>query len=246
MNREKTGFINILERMNEFLAQTRIIEINGYKAVLKEYRRESGIIKWFFIKTAGLTTKVYPYTMDPYTRMMRETSFMDKADIINRPHIILKDWIGRVIIREYIEGEHFNPHDLDGYRDLARVFALLHSSGYALGDAKFHNFIRSNNKYYIIDAEQAIETKDYSYMYWDIMVFLITTTYGLIEKHLLNALNIVKKTYSLFLETYLDTSYEETYKILSAYNKFNYRAIAYILLPIPYNIYYVKTIESLI
>ncbi len=246
--RTKPWFTSLLERMDEFFAQTRIIEINSFKAVLKEYMRESGVIKWFLIKTAGLTTKVYPYTMDPVDRMKREISFMEKEsrDIVKKPRILIKDWVGKSIIREYIEGEHFKPDDLSAYKDIAYIIASLHREGYVLGDTKFYNFIRSDTGYYIIDAEQAIKTSDPSYMYWDIMVFLLTTTYSLIEKYFFDAVNIVKESYNKFLQSYLEADYDHSYRVLSMYNKFNYRTLAYLLFPLPYNIYYIKAIETLI
>ncbi len=241
-------FKNILDVMNEFFAQVRIVEINGNKYVLKEYESEHGLIKWFLIKTAGVTTKVYPYTMDPLERMVRETKFMDDVrDIVNTPKIILRDWIGRSIVREYVEGEPFKPtDDPRDYRGIAEVLAEIHRYGYALGDTKFYNFIRTDQGYYVIDGEQAIKTDDPSFMYWDIMVFTITVVYGLINTYLGRSLKIVPRVLEGFIKSYLENGGEYAYRVLSMYNKFNYITLTYVLLPIPYNRHYIRVVESLI
>ncbi len=239
---------NIFDIIDDFLSQVKVFMLNDKKYVLKKYTSEQGIIKWFLIKAAGTTAKVYPYTMDPDKRMLRETFFMENiGKAINTPKIIVKDWIGKTIIREYIEGEIFKPSDdTKPYYVIGTILARIHEKGFVLGDTKFYNFLIKNNKYYLIDGEQAIKSNDPSYRYWDLMVFNITIIYGLINRYLGKSLKIVNNVVKAFFEGYIDYGGDFYENTLLMYNKFNYRTLAYLLLPLPYNIYYIKVIESLI
>jgi len=245
LSKKKSGLLGII---NEMLSQSTVLEVHGKRFIVKNYNSEQGIIKWFLIKAAGFTTKVYPYTMNPRERMVREISFFEYINkIINTPRIYIKDWIGKIVVREYIEGETFDPaSSLDEYYEIGGILARIHLENYVLGDSKYYNFLKSNNKYYIVDGEQAIKSNDQSYMYWDLFVFSTTVIYGLIDRYWNKALEHVNNVLKSFFNGYIDVDQKHGYRVLQQYSRFNYRALAYMLLPIPYNMQYIKIIESLI
>ncbi|MET1160028.1 MAG: serine/threonine protein kinase [Thermoprotei archaeon] len=241
-------FPDIVKLLDTAFSQARILNINGRRYVYKSYNREVGIIKWFFIKVAGITTKVYPYTADPLLRMKRELEFIDELkDYLGLPRVILRDWIGKSIVREYVEGVVFDPvSDPIEYRHIGELLARIHSYGYALGDTKFQNFVKTSDGYIVVDSEQAIKTSDYGFMYWDIIVFTVTSIYGFISKKPLRALVEIKPRLREFLGGYIERGGSLAETVLKCYTRFNYRGLVYILLPTPYNIQYFRVIEELL
>lgn len=239
------GIIEILE---DFLKQSKILYINDQPFIYKQYSREHGLVKWFFIKAANLFVQAYPFTLEPKNRMIRETTFMeDNAKPIKTPRIIVKDWISTSVVREYLEGTHFNPYfDRDEYYVLGEVIAKIHSYGYVMGDTKYTNFLKIHSQYYVIDAEQAIRTNSYNYMYWDIFVFLTTTMYRVMTDNPLKGTDIIYDRINSFLNGYVSSIEYDYHAILSNVNKLNYKAIIYVLLPYPYNMLFIKAIKQLI
>ncbi|RLG79549.1 MAG: hypothetical protein DRO13_05780 [Thermoprotei archaeon] len=239
---------NIVEIVNSMFSQSRIIVVNGRKYVVKNYTSEAGLVKWLLVKTAGVTAKVYPYTVDPSERMSREVLFIDSMkNIIDLPRVIIKDWISKVVVREFVEGEVFSPSSgVREYRSIGRLLAVIHSHGFALGDTKFQNFVKSKTGYYVIDGEQAVRTDDYSYMYWDVMVFCVTCTYGLISSKPMGSLRKMQEYIAGFLEGYVEEGGKKAERVISVYNRFNYKGLAYVLLPTPYNLYYFRVIEEFV
>jgi len=240
----KTSFLSYLD---SFFSQTRVVEVNGVKRVVKNYRSEPGLIKWFLIRASGVVTRVYPYTLDPAARMKREVEFMTNPKCpVKRPRVIEADWNEMVVVREYVEGRHIDPANPAEYSSIGRTLAELHTAGFALGDSKIYNFIITpGGSIYVVDGEQAIETSDTSYMYWDLIVFTITSTYVLIEKQPLEAVQIARSAYRELLESYISNGGETARRVLAEHEKFNYKPLLYILLPLPYNIIYSKIIRKL-
>lgn len=238
---------DLLELVNSFLSQIRVVEVDDRKFVVKRYSKESGIIKWLLIKAGCNLSKSYLYAMDPLERMERETSFMEKLhDQICTPRIVLKDWADLLVVREYIQGEPCKPDDASELKSVASLLARVHDLGYALGDTKFHNFVVASGKCCIVDAEQSIETSDEGYMYWDIFVFVTVLAYYAINRYLTRAASSFKSTAKYFLERYVEARGREGLDLLRNYDKLNYRTVAYLLLPIPYSAYYLKIVEEVL
>jgi len=238
---------SVIDLINEAFSQSTIYESGGQKFVLKMYGKETGLVKWFLIKAAGVTTKVYPYAFDPYERMKREIEFFNNLHHeFKTPKVYLIDWVSKTIVREYVDGKPFNPDD-EGkrYRELGAILAGVHETGFVLGDTKYHNFlITLDNTYYVVDGEQSIRSMDDSLRYWDIMVFSITTIYGLISKYGARSLKLIEDILDQFIEGYTERGGVGFKKVLLNYNRFNYKALIYVLLPVPYSFQYIRVIEQ--
>jgi len=178
--------------------------------------------------------------------MKREVSFFENSILNNTPRIIVKDWLNKLIVREYLDGSTIDPLKHEDVIKIAKTFANIHEYGYSLGDSKYTNFIISNNSVYIVDAEQAIYTNRYEYMYWDIMVFLTTLIYSLIEKMNVKATSLSRNLIEIFINKYIEYGGERSERVLECYNRFNYKALIFILLPIPYSLYYVNALNKVL
>jgi tRNA A-37 threonylcarbamoyl transferase component Bud32 len=234
--------------VENIVKQSEILDINGSMYVYKKYSKEPGLIKWFLIKTANLIVQAYPFTINPRRRMIREVTFMDDHEKqVRTPKIILKDWITNSIVREYIVGKVFDPlMNEKEYENIGKVLAETHNSEYVLGDTKYTNFMKSDNEYYIIDAEQAVKTTNKAYMYWDIFVFTTTIIYGILFKKPIIDPSFIKERITSLINSYIDKINYEYQEILSYINKINYKSLIYMLLPYPYNTIYIKTLKQLL
>jgi len=234
-------------RVEAALSQTSPVIVDGVKLVFKNYAREPGVLKWFLVKTADIVARVYPYTLDPATRMKREVEFFEhEACPVPRPRIFAKDWIKLVLVREFVEGKHADPRDPCDYRVVGEALAKLHSAGFALGDSKLYNFvITPSGSIYVIDGEQAIETWNKGYMYWDLLVFAVTATYALIEASTRRALQVAENAYRELLESYLAVGGVFAERVLMEREKINYKILAHVLLPIPYNVVYSRVVAGI-
>ncbi len=234
--------------VENIVKQSEILNINGSTYVYKKYSKEPGLIKWFLIKAANLIVQAYPFTINPRRRMMREVMFMDDhGKQVKTPKIILKDWTTNSIVREYIVGEVFDPlMNEKEYEKIGMVLARTHNSEYTLGDTKYTNFMRSNNEYYVIDAEQAVRTTNKAYMYWDIFVFVTTIIYGILFKKPIIDLDFIKERITSLINGYINNIGYEHQEILGYVDKINYKSLVYMLLPYPYNIVYIKTLKQLL
>jgi len=234
-------------RVEAVLSQTSPVIVDGVKLVFKNYAREPGVLKWFLVKTANIMARAYPYTLDPATRMKREVEFFEhKACPVSRPRVFAKDWIKLVLVREFVEGKYADPRNPSDYRVVGETLAKLHNAGFALGDSKLYNFIITpSGSVYVIDGEQAIETWNEGYMYWDLLVFVITATYALIEVNAWKALQVAENTYRELLESYLASGGVFAERVLMEREKINYKILAHMLLPIPYNVVYSKIVASI-
>ncbi len=235
----------LFEVLDNMFSQSKIIEINDQRYVLKNYNYEPGLIKWFLVKTANLIVKVYPYVLDPATRMNREIIFLRNIrNRIHAPRIILIDWMSKQIIREYIEGKPIDPSNQELYKVIGETLARIHLTGYVIGDAKYLNFIHADNIIYIIDGEQAIETNDKRYMAWDIAEFLITAIYHVLASKIITS-KIIEKYTRLLINGYCEINTECSNVLTNIYNT-KIKKIIYLLLPIPYSIIMIKTIKEAI
>jgi tRNA A-37 threonylcarbamoyl transferase component Bud32 len=226
---------SLFDYLDSFFSQSKPFEVNGFKYVLKNYTREAGIVKWMVVRSASSVFRVYPYVSDPFKRMEREVEFL-RASLpgVQKPAIIIADWKGISIVREYVEGNIVSPLDPATYREVGRLLASIHSGGYALGDAKYYNFLAGEKSTYIIDGEQALHTDNPRHKAWDIGVFLITASYGFI-----NAKSILQpKRYLNYVDEML-SSYREVnpdyMEVFSGFKSLLIRNIATLLTPPPLN-----------
>ncbi|ADI31782.1 serine/threonine protein kinase [Staphylothermus hellenicus] len=241
----KRGFVEVVE---EFFKQTKILYIDDCPFVHKQYSKEPGLVKWFFIKAANLFVKAYPFVLEPRSRMIRETSFMDdEYKLVKTPHIIVKDWVSTSIIREYINGTHFDPYfDEQEYFRLGKELAMIHNSGYVMGDTKYTNFLKIDDKFYVVDAEQAIRSNSHDYMFWDIFVFITTIIYKMMVDNPFRTKDLIRGRMNNFLNGYISAIEHDYYSILSNVDKFNYKTIMFMLLPYPLYIIFNDMIKQLI
>lgn len=174
--------------------QSRIIEIEGKKAVIKCYSLSAGI-KWYFISTYF---RSYPYASNYKTRMDREMNFLTyRWQEIKVPKLIDIDYVNSCIVREFVDGKELS----NAYFSIfGKALRYIHDKGFALGDTKLENFLIKDDKVYVIDAEQAIETNNISYFAWDLLVFLLFTSYKYIND---------LRTYEILIKQFL-SSYEIT------------------------------------
>ncbi|BDC19789.1 serine/threonine protein kinase [Acidianus sp. HS-5] len=177
--------------------QSKLVKLEEKEIVIKCYSTSAGI-KWYFISSFF---KSYPYASDPKERMNREIDFFTRSwKEIGTPKIIDMDYDTNCIMRDYIKGRPIEREE--DFAMLGKAFKTIHESGIALGDTKIENFI-INEKIYIIDAEQAIETNDEKYFAWDILVFLLFLSYKYI-----NDLKNFEKMTKVFLDSYNPTQRE--------------------------------------
>ncbi|ARM76465.1 serine/threonine protein kinase [Acidianus manzaensis] len=151
--------------------QTKILEVDGQKFAMKCYALNAGL-KWYFISSFF---RSYPYASDYKIRMDREIDFFTtKWEEIGVPKIIDIDCENSCVIREYINGEQIG---INHFVKLGKSMRYIHDNGFALGDTKLENFLVKDDKIYVIDAEQAIRTKETTYYAWDILVFLLFVSF---------------------------------------------------------------------
>ena len=234
-----------MDFLDDILKQTTIEERDGRKVVIKIYRKETGIVKWFIIKSLSLPLQLYPFTFMARERMRREIDFFQsRPGGVLTPEIYDVNWSELYIVREYVEGEWFNYKDkAEVYRDVAKTIARIHESGYALGDSKFTNFLRSSKGIYVVDAEQSIPSRDKNHMAWDLLVLLITLYHivitnkpFIIPKEFLNKMKEFLKTY---IEEYDLEPVEKVIKNVKL------RTVIHVLLPPLQGYWFVKVFKDL-
>ncbi len=144
----------MIERLFSLLYQS---EVSG-KVVIKRYSIIKGI-KWV---PAKLLLPFYPYALSPSERASREATFL--LSDLPTPKLIA---IGKnFIIREYLEGEVLGPKP----REVALAIWEAHKRGWALGDAKYDNFLVKDGELYYIDGEQALRDPFSKLRFADVVV----------------------------------------------------------------------------
>lgn len=125
-------------------------EVKG-DVVIKRYSWIKGL-KWL---PAKLLLPSFPYSINPSERLFREASFL--LSDLPTPRLIA---IGKnFLIREYLEGEILGPKP----KEIAEALWRAHKRGWALGDAKYDNFLLKDGELYYIDGEQAIRNSKYAF-----------------------------------------------------------------------------------
>ncbi len=165
-----------ISMLEPLLAQSVIIRKD--KKVVKNYSHVTGLFKWSIL--ANIYRLGYPFAMSPSARMRRELRFFfcmkSMGTSIGIPLIYSFDIEKNILVREYIEGRLIKPEDSnnDSYI-LGKILGELHSLGWTLGDTKSDNFIiGEDNRYYVIDAEQAERLAfDPRMRAWDILTALL-------------------------------------------------------------------------
>ncbi|EZQ06894.1 serine/threonine protein kinase [Candidatus Acidianus copahuensis] len=159
--------------IKSFYWQSKIVKIGDSKYVLKCYSANAGI-KWYFI--SSLFSRSYPYSADPLLRMRREVDFLTFPwKKITVPKLIDIDYYTNCIIREFSEGRE--PSTTDDFYGIGYGLRAIHDNEFVMGDTKLENFLLSNEKTSVIDAEQAIKSNNVEYKSWDILVFSLFLAY---------------------------------------------------------------------
>jgi tRNA A-37 threonylcarbamoyl transferase component Bud32 len=234
-----SGFIGLLDYLSK---QSKIIELNNSKYVVKSYASEHGILKWYLVALGNIPIQKFPFVHDPVKRMEREVSFMRRADCFSKPEIYIVDYKEVKIVRSFINGVVYgfnaplNIHSL-----VARELGACHEAGWVLGDTKISNFIVGDGEVYIIDAEQAIDKYNHEFAAWDLLVLISTLSIdGYIESITTNRYGEVVKT---ILSSYLN-EFREAGEVIKALSTSEFKLLAYILIPFPLNITYHRVISE--
>lgn len=234
----------VIDQIDKGFSQVSFEEIACVKIVVKSYGVEKSYAKWFFIKTFSLPAKLYPFAMNPYERIKREVYFTEKnleEGIV--PRIILVDWIGKRVVKEYINASTFDLTNLVRYEFVAKLLSRIHDKGFALGDSKYSNFLVKDHELFLVDAEQAIETNNVNFMFWDLIVFLSTCMTKLIYGcHKREGLESILEA---FLNRYVEQSCRAV-EVMESIRNVKYRLATYTLIPYPFNIKLVSMIREII
>jgi|ECHnycMinimDraft_1075156.scaffolds.fasta_scaffold01804_2 tRNA A-37 threonylcarbamoyl transferase component Bud32 len=186
------GFTSTFERLiKESYSQSRISNIGGVKVVVKNYGSPYSI-KWYFITAAFFN---YPYVADPRKRLSREMDFMlgDWKDFLT-PRIIDFDLEEPSLTREFLEGDE---PDSDQMKLVGKGLREVHDKGIVMGDTKVSNFLVSEGKLYVIDAEQSTSSDSEELKAWDLLVLFVFLAYKY-----LNDLDQFEKGLEAFLDSY--------------------------------------------
>jgi len=227
---------SILGYLDDFSKQTQIYEFNGVKLVVKNYRKETGILKWLLINATNLTINIYPFTFQPIKRLEREAFFFRAApEVLNKPRVYVTDFLKIRLIREYIDGNSFiNLNSEEAYQDLGNHVGMLHREGWALGDSKISNFIYSVEGIYIVDAEQAIPSTDNRHYAWDLIVLASTMVLFNIES-VVQRKNDLEKIMDSFIKGYVEGCNTVVKEVARVLEKPSFKALAYLLVPHPFS-----------
>lgn len=234
------GIGNLLEKS---WRQSRVVDIDGMKIVLKTYGEEAGIVKWLLVSTANTFINLYPFSVNPSIRLRREVSFMRAQNIsVPRPEIYLINYVKPSLYREYVEGEIVDPSSSQDMENVAATLCSIHQSGYVLGDSKISNFIKSHeNAIYVIDAEQSTTTKSEIHRAWDLFVFLATSSLKVYGKAVKNNY-LYENVFSAFISSYSEClkSTRPLEELLKPY----FTALFSTLIPPPLNLLLYRVIKS--
>ncbi len=172
-----TGVKRILRAEIEGLVGSVTLYKGGFKsAVVKRYLTPA-TAKW--VVAAGLALPIYPYRLDPRSRLEAEyeaaCSLLDAG--LPAPEPILVDPRGLKAAYEYIPGQPLhhiiarNP-EAPSIAEAAALLARLHHEGWVMGDANPSNFIVAEDSTYLIDLEQARRSSSLRHRAWDIAVLV--------------------------------------------------------------------------
>ncbi|BCU70789.1 hypothetical protein [Stygiolobus caldivivus] len=178
----------------DIYVQTKIVAVEDKKLVMKCYNSSTSF-KWYFISPSF---RNYPYSSDPRERMNREINFLTyRWDSIKTPRIIDFDLEQTCLYREFIDGEEIK--EIEQFEKLGKAIKYIHEQGFVMGDTKLENFIVSEGRITVIDAEQAITSNDISYRSWDLLVLSFSIAYTFIKDPLMfgKAIDSVYSSYGL-------------------------------------------------
>ncbi len=150
-------------------SQIKVVNYGDTKKVLKRYNSINSK-KWLL---SPLFQIVYPFATLSKSRLERELEFLNSNNQIKKPKVYGFNLEKKELYREYINGK-------SAYCDGSKIGELLyeiHREGYCLGDSKLDNFVFDGDNTYIIDAEQAMKTRNKRYMYWDISLLILSAAY---------------------------------------------------------------------
>ncbi|BBD72540.1 hypothetical protein HS1genome_0929 [Sulfodiicoccus acidiphilus] len=203
------GLATTLERLiRETYSQSRVSTVGGVKVIIKNYSSPYSI-KWYFITTAFFT---YPYVADPKKRLSRELDFLlTNWKGFSTPKVIDFDLDEPSLTREFLEGREPEAEDM---KLLGRGLREIHDRGVVMGDTKVENFLISEERLYVIDAEQSTSSDSSELKAWDLLVLFLFTAYKYF-----NDLDQFERGVQLFVDAYQPTS-DVSKLVFSAKNAF--------------------------
>ncbi len=158
--------------------QSKIEWRDGRKIVSKCYSSVFGL-KWFIISGMFYT---FPYASQPLERMGREIEFFTfRWKGIGVPKIIDMDYDRICLFREFIDGKEVGK-DRESFELIGKALRKIHEAGFVMGDTKLSNFMIKDDEVFVIDAEQAIRNASKDYIAWDILVFLLFSSFAFINE----------------------------------------------------------------
>lgn len=228
--------LNLLEYLDDFSRQIEIYEMHNRKLVVKNYRKETGILKWLLVNASNLTINIYPFAFQPSKRIEREVFFHRKGpQCFKKPALYVADFMSLRIIREFVEGVPFpKAESEENFFKLGVCLSKLHGEKWALGDSKISNFILSENSIYLIDSEQATCSEEIRHYAWDLIVLASTIVFFSLE-HMVYGKKDLKKIIRAAIEGYSAGGGVEAKNILETLEKPSLKTITFILIPYPYN-----------
>lgn len=236
--------LNPLVLIDNIYKQTKYLMIDSNLYVIKDYASEIGLFKWHIITLSNLAVKIYPFTQDPLERMKREVTFY-RAPItcICKPDLILVDYVGLRTIRGFIKGDMYDFNaPVNIHYEIGRSLGRCHEEGWVFGDTKITNYMVSQGRIYLIDAEQALMERNTRYEAWDLLVLISTLTINGYVKALTDDQQYERIIRSIF-KGYLEGNVEGI-EVLKSLKSGEFKLLSYLLVPFPLNYVFTQEVHE--
>ena len=172
-----TGVKRVLKMQIEGLVGSVTLYRGRFRSAIVKRYLTPATAKW--IVAAGLSLPIYPYRLDPRSRL--EAEYMATYRLLERgiptSEPILVDPRGLKAAYEYIPGTPLHQviasrPDTPTIAEAAALLAQIHSSGWVVGDTNPSNFIVTQHGVYIVDLEQARMSDLIKHRAWDLAVLV--------------------------------------------------------------------------
>ncbi len=172
-----TGVKRLLRMQIEGLVGSVTLYRGSFRSAIVKRYLTPATAKW--IVAAGLSLPIYPYRLDPRSRLEAEYSAVCRMlDLgLPVPEPLLIDPRGLRAAYEYIPGTPLhqviasNP-ETPLIAEAAALIARIHSHGWVVGDTNPSNFIVVQDAVHLVDLEQARESTSLRHRAWDLAVLI--------------------------------------------------------------------------